>query len=44
LNSERSELAMPVFVVDGKQYKVPFKTLFKGNKTICDQIIAEKVT
>ncbi|BCR86240.1 SANT/Myb-like DNA-binding domain-containing protein [Aspergillus chevalieri] len=33
---------MPVFVVDGKQYKVPFKTLFKGNKTICDQIIADK--
>lgn len=35
---------MPVLVVDGKQYRVPLMTLLKGNKSICEQLLAAKVT
>lgn len=35
---------MPVFVVDARSYRVPSKALFKDNKDICEQIIADKVS
>lgn len=35
---------MPVFVVDGRRYKVPFKSLFNGNKNVCKHIMADKVS